>query len=90
MKVILEFPGSHHYVQEYSLCDGMFCPNCGKMDGIWVEESPGDYYCGPTHVCKYCSNSFTIQGPSLPNIPYIRLADQILEGVPLIPSTRKA
>jgi hypothetical protein len=53
------YPPTHYYEHEYEETS-LFCPQCGKR-AVWSETGAGDYYCGPTHVCLECSNSFTIQ-----------------------------
>lgn len=40
----------------------LHCPSCGQI-GVWVEDSPGDWYEGPSHLCVGCSAEFTL--PSL-------------------------
>lgn len=38
----------------------MYCPNCGKQ-GVWREDSAGDYYLGEGYACLVCENLWTMQ-----------------------------
>lgn len=82
MKILNEYPGSHHYIEEYEKCD-LFCPACGKKS-VWEEQSPGDYDCGPQYICAACESNFTIQGPYK---DVERKASQLKSGVMLKPTT---
>lgn len=37
----------------------LYCPSCGKQE-VWVEDSDGDYYEGPPHLCVGCETKFTL------------------------------
>lgn len=37
----------------------LYCPECGKQT-VYVENSEGDYYVGPTHLCVSCDSNFTL------------------------------
>jgi predicted RNA-binding Zn-ribbon protein involved in translation (DUF1610 family) len=50
--------GNHQYHYEYAK-SAYFCPNCGSEE-VWVEQSDGDYYQGPNHVCTSCTALFTL------------------------------
>ncbi len=52
MRVLNEYPGSHHYFDEFSK-ESCFCLNCGKKDCVWSEDQ-GDYYVGGDWVCTEC------------------------------------
>ena len=43
-----------------NIVTGLFCPLCGKQP-VLVEDSEGDYYDGPTHLCTICGETF--RGP---------------------------
>lgn len=88
MKVTLEFKDSHHYIENYSQSDINYCPGCGSIGTVWSEDGRGDYYCGPDHVCTHCNCSFTIQGPSQAQGPYLLVIEQIKTGKQLTPTTK--
>lgn len=63
MKVLNEYPNSHHYLEEYNLDESLFCPGCSKAT-VYVEQSGGDYYEGPEHICISCDSTFSLpRGP---------------------------
>ena len=37
----------------------LYCPACGAHE-VWIEDSPGDYYEGPEHLCAACGADFTM------------------------------
>jgi ssDNA-binding Zn-finger/Zn-ribbon topoisomerase 1 len=37
----------------------LHCPECGKQT-VYVENSEGDYYEGPTNLCVSCDSNFTL------------------------------
>jgi hypothetical protein len=89
MKVLNEYPNSHHYWDEYIKTE-LFCPNCGKQC-IWSETGAGDYYVGSDFVCIECGNFFYMldsgtkpQGENEEN-----KIKQIISGVTSEPSTPK-
>ena len=51
--------GTHKYEEKYILSE-LFCPYCGERD-VWIEDSPGDYYVGPSHKCLSCDEEFYLQ-----------------------------
>ncbi|MGZ3796485.1 MAG: hypothetical protein ACXVB1_08975 [Pseudobdellovibrionaceae bacterium] len=63
MKVLNEYPGSHHYWENYEKTE-YFCPNCGAKD-VWEEQGDGDYYVGADLICSNCGAGFTMQGPNI-------------------------
>lgn len=58
VKVKITYKAGHSYNYVYELTD-LFCPCCSKKT-IWSEISAGDYYEGPTHVCRSCESCFTL------------------------------
>lgn len=50
---------SHTYSETYIYDSSLRCPHCSKST-VWVEDSEGDFYQGPTHICKSCGSSFTL------------------------------
>lgn len=60
VKVLKEYPNSHHYFYEFKEEDSMFCPGCGSKS-IWEAEGYGDYYLGCDYICTSCSHVFTYQ-----------------------------
>ena len=62
MKVLNEYPNSHHYIEEFNKTN-IFCPSCATQN-VW-EANEGDYYAGPEYLCTECSVSFNM--PSGPN-----------------------
>ena len=61
MKVLNEYPNSHHYWGEY-VKTKCFCPTCGHRE-VWQEQSEGDYYVGENWCCTECDSMWTMQGP---------------------------
>jgi hypothetical protein len=41
---------------KWKRCPDTHCPCCGSK-AVYVEDSDGDYYCGPTYVCIICEES---------------------------------
>jgi len=56
--VTVKYKLGHSYDFVYELED-LYCPNCGKKS-VWVEQGPGDYYEGQTHVCVECNSTFSM------------------------------
>lgn len=83
MKVLNEYPGSHHYIDEFEKC-ALYCPGCGHRE-VWEERGIGDYYLGSEFVCSHCSCNFTIQGPNSKGTEM--KAEQLRSGVTREPST---
>lgn len=54
---------SHSYEERWGK-SSLFCPNCGGLS-LWVEDGPGDYYLGRSHLCVNCSHGFCL--PSEPS-----------------------
>ncbi len=61
MIISINYPAGHRRTEKWEPCD-LFCPMCG-VKKVWLEQSLGDYYCGPEYICIECSHRFTIQGP---------------------------
>lgn len=88
MKVLNEYPNSHHYIDVYEPSD-LFCPHCGN-DTVWQEQSPGDYYTGPDYICTTCEMDFSIQGPEKSEQPNMQgKLKQLQSGVTSKPTTPK-
>lgn len=62
--VPVHYRAGHTYVLSLVPAD-MFCPACAGRT-VWVEDSDGDFYQGPTHYCAACGCEFCIQGPTPP------------------------
>jgi transposase-like protein len=54
----IKYQAGHTLSEVWETTD-YFCPRCGKQD-VWVEDSPGDYYTGPSHLCKACGADFSL------------------------------
>lgn len=89
MKILNEYPGGHHYWEEYLRVD-YFCPNCGKQE-MWADESPGDYYCGSGTLCIACGFETMMQGGPYPlkDANDISILEQLRTGITKEPTTRK-
>ena len=88
MKVLNEYPGSHHYIENYEKSE-YFCIHCGAQE-VWQEQSGGDYYCGPEYFCTACSHRFTMQGPNeCKNINEFGILKQLRSGITLEPTTKR-
>lgn len=59
--VYVKYEAGHYSRESWSETD-LYCPTCG-CKSVWAEDSPGDYYEGPGHLCVSCRTSFTL--PSL-------------------------
>lgn len=60
MKEVTVDYGTHKYRERWEHSPEIHCVYCGAQS-VWVEQSPGDYYCGPGHLCLACDGSFTLQ-----------------------------
>lgn len=89
MKVLNEYPGSHHYVREYKKSQ-YFCPICGNKE-VWEEMGQGDYYQGSDYVCISCGCKSYLDGCSDgPNeVRYMNILEQLRTGITMEPTTRK-
>lgn len=88
MKILNEYPGSHHYTEEWGLTE-LYCPNCGATSAVWAESGPGDYYLGERHLCTHCGRGFTIQGPYVTEQPNKQgILDQLRSGNTNQPTTK--
>lgn len=75
IEVEVKYALGHTYKFKYELSD-LFCPNCGQRT-VWVEQSVGDYYEGPNHLCRKCNYKF-----SLPRLDHANDEDkQIIEQI---------
>ncbi len=45
--------GTHTYTRTDVRSPETYCPKCGKQE-VWVEDSEGDYYVGPSYFCDAC------------------------------------
>lgn len=87
MKVLDEYPGSHHYWAEF-VKEDIHCIGCGTK-GVWV-ASEGDYYAGPEHICTNCECIFHIAvGPSKAEKNDLIKIEQLRTGITKDPSTPK-
>lgn len=61
MEVTLDvkYEMGHSYKETWERGE-LFCPGCGKQ-GVWEEQSGGDYYTGSDFLCPSCGANFTIQ-----------------------------
>lgn len=88
MKILNEYPGSHHYWTTFEK-GKLFCVNCGAQE-VWEEGGAGDYYCGADFICIKCDHRWTLQGPSLMKEPNeIVTLEQIKQGKTFEPKTKK-
>lgn len=89
MKVLNEYPCSHHYWDEFEK-SRYFCPNCGKQE-VWEEQGAGDYYVGVTYICAACGAKFDLPSGADPvTEPNDQLrAKQLREGYTAEPTTKK-
>lgn len=89
MKILNEYPGSHHYITEYDKSE-FYCPLCGKQE-VWEEKGQGDYYCGSDYVCISCGSKSYLDGCRVaPNeVRYMNILEQIRTGVTMVPTTKR-
>ena len=87
MKILNEYPGSHHYWEEFNKTE-IYCPSCGQTE-VW-SASYGDYYVGEQHLCVACSHAFTIQqSGTAKNINDLGKLAQLRQGKTFEPTTKK-
>jgi len=88
MRILNEYPGRHHYWDEFEKTD-YFCPECGAKD-VWEEAGPGDYYVGADFVCISCGSDWTMQGPGVSKEQnMIGKIEQLKSGVTKAPTTKR-
>lgn len=88
MKILNEYPGSHHYWCEFEKTN-YFCPECGQQE-VWQEQTEGDYYLGEQWLCASCSLKWTMQGLSkVTSINDMGKLAQIRQGKTFEPTTKK-
>lgn len=86
MKVLNEYPNSHHYWEDFEKTD-LFCPACGKQE-VWEEQGAGDYYLGPDFICTACGSDWTMQGPNKREEPNVKgKIEQLRTGTTKTPTT---
>lgn len=56
---IVKVPGCRDWKREPTT----FCPCCGEQQ-VWVEDSAGDYYVGPTYLCVACGATGNMWEPN--------------------------
>lgn len=88
MKVLNEYPGSHHYWNDYRKTD-CFCPFCGQKE-VWMNYGPGDLDWGSDSLCVGCNARLYLDhcsdAPSWPNVEGI--LKQLREGITAEPTTK--
>jgi len=90
MKVLNEYPNSHHYWRSYEKSD-LYCPFCGKKE-LWREQGSGDYYVGNASVCTECggtSNLDYCSAGSNYGANYAGVLEQLRSGITKKPTTKK-
>lgn len=88
LTVLNEYPGSHHYLETYSLDSELYCPNCASK-GIWIAHS-GDYYAGSDHVCVNCNCIWSMPHKGTAKEPNeLKIIEQLRSRSPLEPTTRR-
>lgn len=89
MKVLGEYPGSHHYWDDYEKTD-WFCAHCGKQE-VWESTLEGDYYVGCDSLCTACGWECNyLGGPSKIKEPNVLMqVEQLRSGVIKEPTTRR-
>lgn len=53
--------------QSWRQIDNVHCPSCGKLGGIWIDDS-SHYYednIGDVHLCLSCGHSFHYSGSKI-------------------------
>lgn len=85
MKVLNEYPDSHHYWEKYEKSD-YFCPCCGSKE-LWEEQGSGDYYLGVDYVCTNCDTVHTLDNSG--NEAKKEIVDQLKTKVTSTPTTKK-
>lgn len=89
MRVLNEYPGSHHYIESWEPEPDLFCPNCGEQGKLWTAAS-GDHYVGPETLCTACSHTMRLLGGPGPvrSINTMGILKQLRSGVLLEPTTK--
>lgn len=89
LRVLNEYPGSHHYHEIYELTE-MYCPNCGVKGQVW-EAPDGDYYVGGRSICTACFHEGHLMGGMSPirDENVTMQAEQLKTGIVKEPSTRR-
>lgn len=89
MKILNEYPGSHHYWDEYEKTE-YFCAKCGKQE-VWESTGPGDYYVGNEALCTACGHGcHYMNGPSpAKDANELGILEQLRSGVTKDPTTRR-
>ncbi len=90
MKVLNEYPGSHHYWENWERDEKMYCPTCGSKGMLWTADG-GDYYAGPESICTGCLNRFHLQGGGsiVTDANDIGRYEQLRSGVTKEPTTKR-
>lgn len=88
MKVLNEYPGSHHYLESYEKTK-YHCPNCAMLE-VWKSGS-GDYYLGETFICTGCSHFFYLPHSPMEIVEanVLGILEQLKSGVTQKPTTPK-
>jgi len=88
LKVLNEYPGSHHYWDTYDKTE-YFCPNCGAK-ALWVSRSE-DYYAGGNCVCTSCfyKSLREIGMKEINTENMLEIVKQLKTGITYQPTTKK-
>lgn len=88
MKILNEYPGSHHYWDEFVKGD-YFCPFCGKQE-VWESQDSGDYYVGSEQICATCGARLHLDHcqKTKSDANYLGQLKQLREGKAAEPTTR--
>ena len=89
MKVLNEYPGSHHYWDDYEK-EKWHCPNCGLKE-LWTSTGSGDYCVGNDSLCLACGCScYLLGGPTkIKDANDLGIIKQIREGKTAEPTTKR-
>jgi hypothetical protein len=89
VKVLNEYPGSHHYWDEFEK-EPWHCPNCGQKE-LWTATGSGDYYVGNESICTACGHAcYLLSGPKEIKEPHeLGQLKQLREGKTAEPTTRR-
>ena len=88
MRVLNEFLSSHHYFNNFKLSEDIYCPNCGLVGNVWIENE-GDYYVGEDHICTDCKTIFTMPTKRKCDERELKIINQLLTGITDKPTTPK-
>lgn len=86
MKVLNEYPNSHHYLETWEPKPKLFCPICGVRGKLFAEDS-GDYYAGCQYICVDCGESSYLDGAG--GKAKQSIVEQLRSGVTHEPTTKK-